>query len=176
MPNNWKTYKLEELIEVNSSQIKNGDLDWINYIDIKSVGTGFYEKPLKITYDKAPSRARRKLTNGNTVISSVRPNLKSFFYCRDIPKNAIASTGFVVLNAIKIEPRFLYYLTTNDEYINYLVQSCSGSAYPAFSPKVILDSEVKVPEYNEQQSIAQILSAIDDKIENNLAINKPVFV
>ena len=172
MPNNWKTYKLGKLIEVNSNSIKKGDFGWINYIDIKSVGTGYYDNPLKINFNEAPSRARRRLENGNTVISSVRPNLKSFFYCREIPDNAIASTGFVVLEAIKIEPRFLYYLTTNDNYINYLVQSCSGSAYPAFSPKVILDSEVTIPELTEQKSIASILSAIDDKIENNLAINK----
>lgn len=172
MPNNWKTYKLGKLIKVNSNSIKKGDFGWINYIDIKSVGTGYYDNPLKINFNEAPSRARRRLENGNTVISSVRPNLKSFFYCREIPDNAIASTGFVVLEAIKIEPRFLYYLTTNDNYINYLVQSCSGSAYPAFSPKVILDSEVTIPELTEQKSIASILSAIDDKIENNLAINK----
>ena len=172
MPENWKTYSLSELIDINSNQIKKGDLDWINYIDIKSVGTGFYENPLKLDFDNAPSRARRELQNGNTVISAVRPNLKSFFYCRDIPENAIASTGFVVLTAKNIDPRFLYYLTTNDAYTNFLVQSCSGSAYPAFSPKVILDSKVTIPPLQEQKAIAAILSALDDKIELNLQMNK----
>jgi type I restriction enzyme S subunit len=176
MPNNWKTYKLGDLVDVNSNQIKKDEFDWINYIDIKSVGTGFYETPQKINFNNAPSRARRKLKNGDTVISSVRPNLKSFFYCREIPENAVASTGFVVLNSEKLDSRFLYYLTTNDNYINYLVQSCSGSAYPAFSPNVILESEVFIPDFPEQQSIASILSAIDDKIENNLAINKTLEV
>lgn len=168
----WKTYTLDELIDVNLTPVKNGDFEWIHYIDIKSVGPGYYEKPLKLEFKKAPSRARRKLANGNTVISTVRPNLRSFFYCRDIPENAVASTGFVVLSARNIDPRFLYYLTTNDNYINYLVQSCSGSAYPAFSPKVILDSKVTIPPLSEQKSIASILSALDDQIELNLQMNK----
>ncbi|NJB37795.1 restriction endonuclease subunit S [Croceivirga sp. JEA036] len=172
MPKTWKTYKLGDLVEVNSNSIRKGDLDWIHYIDIKSVGSGYYESPTKLDFKDAPSRARRLLLEGDTVISSVRPNLKSFFYANNLDENAIASTGFAVLTPKRIEPRFLYYLTTNDNYIEYLVQSCTGSAYPAFGPKVITDSTVTIPSISEQKAIAGILSAIDDKIENNLAMNK----
>ncbi|OWW26743.1 hypothetical protein B4Q04_03405 [Zobellia sp. OII3] len=172
MPENWKTYKLGDLIEVNSNSIRKGELEWLHYIDIKSVGSGFYESPTKLDFKDAPSRARRLLLEGDTVISSVRPNLKSFFYANNLKENTIASTGFAVLTPKKIDPRFLYYLTTNDNYIDFLVQSCTGSAYPAFGPKVVTDSTVTIPEIKEQRAIASILSAIDDKIENNLAMNK----
>lgn len=172
MPINWKIYKLGDLIEVNSNSIRKGDLEWLHYIDIKSVGAGYYESPTRINFEDAPSRARRRLLEGDTVISSVRPNLKSFFYAKNLKENTIASTGFAVLTPKRIDPRFLYYLTTNDSYIDYLVQSCTGSAYPAFGPKVITDSKVFIPEIKEQKAIANILSALDDKIENNLAMNK----
>jgi type I restriction enzyme S subunit len=172
MLKNWKTYKLGDLIEVNSNSIRKGDLEWLHYIDIKSVGSGYYESPTKLDFKDAPSRARRLLLEGDTVISSVRPNLKSFFYAKNLKENTIASTGFAVLTPKKIDPRFLYYLTTNDNYIDFLVQSCTGSAYPAFGPKVVTDSTVTIPEIKEQRAIASILSALDDKIENNLAMNK----
>jgi type I restriction enzyme S subunit len=173
MPVNWKKYRLGDLIEVNKTSIRKGDLNWINYIDIKSVGTGFYEEPKRMNFEDAPSRARRLLKEGDTVISSVRPNLKSYFYSQNLKENSIASTGFAVLTPKNIDKRFLYYLTTNDNYTNYLVQSCTGSAYPAFGPQVLLDSEVVIPEsIQEQKSIASILSALDDKIELNLQMNK----
>ncbi|WP_286761553.1 restriction endonuclease subunit S [Salegentibacter sp. UBA1130] len=173
MPENWKKYRLGDLIEVNKNSIRKGALDWINYIDIKSVGTGFYEEPKRMNFEDAPSRARRLLKEGDTVISSVRPNLKSYFYSQNLKENSIASTGFAVLTPKNIDKRFLYYLTTNDNYINYLVQSCTGSAYPAFGPQVLLDSEVLIPEsIQEQKSISSILSALDDKIELNLQMNK----
>jgi len=173
MPNNWKTYKLGDLIKVNANSLKKDQIDFINYIDIKSVGNGTYEIPKKLKFEEAPSRARRLLKEGDTVISSVRPNLKSFFYSQNLLENTVASTGFAVLTPIKIDSRFLYYLTTNDSYINFLVKSCTGSAYPAFSPNVVIESQLKIPEsLQEQQQIASILSALDDKIENNLAMNK----
>lgn len=173
MPQNWKTYKLGELIKINSNSIKKGNFETINYIDIKSVGTGFYETPRKLLFKDAPSRARRLLKEGDTVISSVRPNLKAFFYSQNLLVNSVASTGFAVLTPIEINPRFLYYLTTNDNYINYLIKSCTGSAYPAFSHNVILESEVLIPiSHQEQTAIASILSTIDDKIELNLQMNK----
>ncbi len=173
MQQNWKTYKLGDLIEVNSNSLRKGEIEWINYVDIKSAGTGLYEEPKKLMFKDAPSRARRLLQEGDTVISSVRPNLKSFFYSQNLRENTVASTGFAVLTPKNIDSRFLYYLTTNDSYIDFLVNSCTGSAYPAFGPNVLINSKVTIPETRqEQKSIASILSALDDKIELNLQMNK----
>jgi len=173
MEEDWKTYKLGDLIEINTNTIKKGQTKWIHYIDIKSVGSGTYVDPKRIQFDDAPSRARRLLLEGDTVISSVRPNLKSYFYSQNLKNFTIASTGFAVLSPRKIDSRFLYYLTTNDRYIDFLVKSCTGSAYPAFGPNVIVESEVTIPRsVPEQHAIASILSALDDKIELNLQMNK----
>jgi len=173
MPQNWKTYKLGDLIEVNCNSLRKGGIEWINYVDIKSVGTGLYEEPKILMFKDAPSRARRILQEGDTVISSVRPNLKSFFYSQNLRENTVASTGFAVLTPKNIDSRYLYYLTTNDSYTDFLVKSCTGSAYPAFGPNVLINSKVTIPEsLQEQRAIASILSALDDKIELNLQMNK----
>jgi type I restriction enzyme S subunit len=169
---NWKKYKLGDLVSVNESVVSK-DTEWINYIDIKSVSNGYFEVPKLLKLKEAPSRARRLLRNGDTVISSVRPYLKAFFYANKLKENTIASTGFAVITPKKIDSRFLYYLTTNNNYIQFLTNSCVGSAYPAFNSKVIEISEVLIPEnINEQHRIAEILGALDDKIELNQQMNK----
>jgi len=173
MASNWKHKTLGNLIKINANSIKKDQLENIYYIDIKSVGSGTYDEPKSMQLSKAPSRARRLLQNGDTVISSVRPGLKSYFYAQNLKLGTVASTGFIVLSPKVIDGRFLYYLTTNDKYIDFLVQSCTGSAYPAFGPNVVSDSTVYLPEsIPEQKAIASILSAIDDKIELNLQMNK----
>jgi type I restriction enzyme S subunit len=54
-----------------------------------------------------------------------------------------------------------------------LALNATGSANQAnISPSQIKDIELNLPPLPEQTQIANILSAIDDKIENNLAINK----
>jgi type I restriction enzyme S subunit len=69
----------------------------------------------------------------------------------------------------------------NNEYLYYLLKQkvielqglSYGSVFDTITTKTFDGLDVKIPEnLPEQQSIASILSAIDDKIENNLAINK----
>jgi type I restriction enzyme S subunit len=69
----------------------------------------------------------------------------------------------------------------NNDYLYYLLkrkvielQGLSyGSVFDTITTKTFDGLDVLIPEnLQEQQSIASILSAIDDKIENNLAINK----
>lgn len=168
----WRRYKLGDLIKVNEETVDK-NAGWINYIDISSVNAGFFDAPRKIKLSEAPSRAKRLLKDGDTVISSVRPYLKAYFYFKATNPYTVASTGFAILSPKKIDPRFLYYVTTNDNYIQFLTNNCTGSAYPAFNPEVIEKSIVYIPDnIAEQLRIAEILSSLDDKIELNLEMNK----
>ncbi|MFA5816352.1 MAG: restriction endonuclease subunit S [Bacteroidales bacterium] len=168
----WIESVLGNHVLINNSVI-NRTSQWINYIDISSVSAGFYDDPTRMPLKDAPSRARRLLSNGDTVISTVRPYLKAYFFYKEGEPNTVASTGFAVLTPVSIDPGFLYYLTTNDQYIQYLTNNCTGSAYPAFNPEVIAQTKVFIPEdIKEQKSISSILLALDDKIQINLEMNQ----
>src|SRR5690606_37200274 len=127
-----------------------------------------------LDFEKAPSRARRKVRNGDILISTVRPNLKHFTILKDPPNNMLVSTGFAVISAEKIDPYFLYYFLTSDRYTEFLsnIAENQTSAYPAFNPSVIEETEIYFPERNEQEKISRILSVLDEKIELNNRINK----
>ena len=141
----------------------------IRYIDISSVGTGtFNEEPKTMLLSEAPSRAKRIVRQNDTIISTVRPNRRSFKFLNNVMPNDVASTGFAVLRPKKnVNPHFLYYIISDQKYTDYIVSHATGSAYPAVSPDSIISAPVPLFDYEEQTAIADVLSTLDDKIELN---------
>jgi type I restriction enzyme S subunit len=162
--------RLGDVITVNPESIRNGyPFDEIEYIDISSVGTGVLQGTQRFKIGDAPSRAKRILRNGDTLLATVRPNLRSFWFARDPLENMIASTGFAVLRAGNgIDARFLYFTVTNQPFTDYLAANAKGAAYPAVDTDTIERAEIFLPPFSAQRKIAAILSAYDDLIENNL--------
>ncbi|MDP3769805.1 MAG: restriction endonuclease subunit S [bacterium] len=147
---------------------KDFTCEQIFYTDISSVGTGISDAPTEIPLSDAPSRARRLVKDGDTILSTVRPNRRSFLYLKEPEKNRVVSTGFAVLRAgDKIDSRFLYYLVSNQPFTDYLTLHAKGAAYPAIDEDIIANVDVVLPDLNDQKQIAGVLSAYDDLIENN---------
>lgn len=174
--NEWRKISLREVIEINPASVGSDfKAEWIEYIDISSVGEGaITESPKVIKLKEAPSRAKRLVSQNDTVISTVRPNRRSMFFAKEPKQNWVLSTGFAVLRPLseKIEPRFLYASVFNREFTEYLISREKGAAYPAVLPEDIYEAEILLPPLPEQKSIASILSSLDDKIELNRQMNE----
>lgn len=162
--------RLGNVITINPESIHIGyPFDEIEYIDISSVGTGTLQGTQRLQISGAPSRAKRIVRNGDTLLATVRPNLRSFWFARNPQENAIASTGFAVLRAGKeIDEWFLYFTVTNQPFTDYLTTNAKGAAYPAVDTDTIERADIFLPPLPTQRKIAAILSAYDDLIENNL--------
>ncbi len=171
----WSVHKIRDIADVNVDNInaKRSNLDIIQYIDISSVEKGFIIEEKFIALKDAPVRAKRIVKDSDILISTVRPNLKHYVFIKEAKNNMIASTGFVVVRAIKIEPRYLYYFLTTQAYTNYLAQIAETHAgtYPSFKPDIILDTDILIPKEKEQKAITRILGSIDDKIDLNNKMN-----
>tara|TARA_R110002049_G_scaffold194568_1_gene363472 strand:- start:6811 stop:8010 length:1200 start_codon:yes stop_codon:yes gene_type:complete len=175
MPNNWKTYKLSEIAKTNSSTIgRDCSFEEILYLDTGSVTEGRYDLPQALPLSEAPSRAKRVVKHNDIIYSTVRPNQRHYGLIKKPKDNLIVSTGFCVITPKQVEPKFLYYSLTTSEMTDYLHTIAEGSTttYPSIKPSVLEELEIKLPPLKEQTQIANILSTIDDKIENNLATNK----
>lgn len=161
---------LGDAIQINPDSIKkNFSYDEIEYIDISSVGTGTCLGTQNIKINTAPSRAKRLVKDGDTILATVRPNLRAFYFLKKPKPNLVVSTGFAVLRATnKIEKRFLYYIVSNQGFTDYLTANAKGAAYPAVDTDTIARADVSLPDIPTQCKIASILSAYDDLIENNL--------
>ena len=141
----------------------------IEYIDISSVGTGeLIDAPKAMSFADAPSRARRIVKAGDTILSTVRPNRRSFLYLSAPSSIAVASTGFAVLTPTEhVDARYLYYWVTRQDFTDYLSLHAKGAAYPAVSAEDIGNGEIDLPPLPIQRRIAGILSAYDELIENS---------
>lgn len=167
----WKKELLGNLLEINTENIgRNYPFEEINYYDISSVKSGFVDGVETVLLKNAPSRAKRIVKDKDTILSTVRPRNRSFYYFKEAKENDIVSTGFAVLrpDLKKLDDRYLYYLVTDYNFTAFLAANEKGAAYPAVTPEVIARAKILLPPLPTQRKIAKILSAYDDLIENNL--------
>jgi len=174
-PDGWHIVSVKDVATINESIIrKDYPNRIIEYIDIASVEKGTVVSKQELLLEQAPSRAKRIVHDHDTLIATVRPNLEHYVYIKKAKPNTVASTGFAVITAKKVNPRFLYYYLTTKPFTAYLTQIADShtSAYPAFNPDVIESASLLLPPPPEQDAIASILGTLDDKIELNYEMNK----
>lgn len=176
MSSEWITTKLGTLVSVNSKSLSvKSNFETIEYIDTASVTENNFDPPVLLKIKDAPSRAKRIVSTGDTIISTVRPSQKHYGYIQNCKKNTIVSTGFAVITPKNIAPSFLYYFLTQENITNYLnnVAETSTSTFPAFKPDIINEIEITLPkDIREQASIGNFLMQIDNKIRFNNKINQ----
>ena len=174
----WQEVKLDDICKMNT-ETYSLDENWkyVNYLDTGNITSNKIEniQYIDLSVDKLPSRARRKVKNGNIVYSTVRPNQLHYGLIKEQPDNFLVSTGFAVLDidTTKAIPEYVYYLLTQASYTEALhaIAEQSTSAYPSIKPSDIGNRKISLPPLEIQKKIAGVLSALDDKIELNNKIN-----
>lgn len=171
----WKRVRLGDLVSINSISISNSySYKEIEYIDTSSVTRNEFNPPQKIKLSEAPTRARRIVQHGDTILSTVRPIQRHFGFIRNPKPNTVVSTGFAVITPKSINAEFLYYYLSQELITNYLnsIAETSTTTFPAFRPEILSDLEIEIPKDEATQSrIAEILSTLDKKIELNRQTN-----
>jgi type I restriction enzyme S subunit len=146
IPKGWEVKKLGEIAAVNRAQINIKTApNELHYIDIASVSPGQIDYSTTYSFSDAPGRARRIVQHGDILWSCVRPNRRSHALVMQPELDTIASTGFAVLTATDVPFTFLYFATTTDDFVAFLTNSATGSAYPAVTAKTFENAELLVP-------------------------------
>lgn len=158
VPEHWEVKPLKRWVRLNArtlGQKTSPDFEF-RYVDIGSVQTGrLVKEPERIRFEAAPSRARRVLRRGDTIISTVRTYLKAIWYVSEDADDLIASTGFAVLTpGSGVEPEYLGYVIQSSPFVNRVTANSIGIAYPAIAETVLGRFPVALPPtVNEQQAI-----------------------
>lgn len=158
VPGHWEVKPLKRWVRLNARTLgekTRADFEF-RYVDIGSVQTGRLAKELeRIRFEAAPSRARRVLRRGDTIISTVRTYLKAIWYVSEDADDLIASTGFAVLTpGSGVEPEYLGYVIQSSAFVNRVTADSIGIAYPAIAETVLGRFHVALPPtVAEQQGI-----------------------
>ena len=147
LPVGWRYVAIEKLCAINSWTLGKGDdLDTLEYVEISEVNRGNIANIATYQRGDEPSRARRRLRHGDTVLSTVRPDRGSYFLALKPPENRVASTGFAVLTPTKAPWAFIHAALTQADFSEHLGQLADGGAYPAVRPEIIGAWKVVVPD------------------------------
>jgi len=171
IPAHWEVKRLKNICHINPETLKEttaSDFE-MHYIDISNVQdvTGIFQ-PQEMIFEEAPSRARRVVRPGDTIISTVRTYLKAVAFFEDAPDNLIVSTGFAVLRPYSsILPKYLYVLVRCQQFIESVVANSVGVAYPAINPSELSALPIWLPlASGQQEAIINFLDRETTKIDN----------
>ena len=173
--NKWKTYKLGEIVDVlgdgiHGTPIYNEVGDYY-FINGNNLGEGYIkikENTLKVD-EKEYLKHKKNLTN-RTLLLSINGTLGNVAKYRGEP--CILGKSACYLNISEsCERDFIYYIMISPLFRRDLENMATGTTIKNVSLKALRNYEISLPPLAEQKRIADILSAIDDKIELNRRIN-----
>jgi type I restriction enzyme, S subunit len=161
--------RLKYLVAINSRSLTEQtprDLGF-RYLDIGAVGRGaLVAEPEVTTFGNAPSRARRLVTGGDTIVSTVRTYLRAVWPVRGDIDGLVVSTGFVVLSpGPLLDSRYLGWVAQSDLVIEEVVARSVGVSYPGINGLEIGDIRIPFPPLSEQRSIADYIDAETARID-----------
>jgi type I restriction enzyme S subunit len=139
--------RLRDICDFNLRTRKPGSPgEAIRYIDISSVEAGVVTGESETTWADAPSRARRSVTDGDLIFSTVRPARMAYSMMIDPASSTVVSTGFAVMSPKGVPSALLFAIVSDAEFGKYCESVSQGSAYPAVSPDSMGNYEVQLPE------------------------------
>lgn len=168
VPEHWEVKPICRVTSVNDDVLPDSTTDDtpIRYVDISSVG---YMEGIKQASDMcfadAPSRARRKASSGDVIISTVRTYLKAVAAVTDEYADCVFSTGFAVLRARHLDRSFLKWMVLNELLIQAIEAHSEGLSYPAINASALVKLKSVIPTPEEQASIAATLDRETARID-----------
>lgn len=154
----WEQCRLRDLAEVNPKSVIPEEFE---YVDLESVvGT-------EIVYHRteskksAPSRAQRLAKLDDVFYQTVRPYQKNNCLFKGAKKSYVFSTGYAQLRP-HVNSYLLLTMLQRDDFVNNVLDRCTGTSYPAINANVLADLTVSCPaDIQEQTKIGQYFKAID---------------
>lgn len=162
IPEGWQKSTLAAIASLNpETWTTQKHPDEVHYIDLSNVKDGVIEAPTRYSWGDAPSRARRVLQQGDTIIGTVRPGNRSFALINEV--GLTGSTGFAVLRPLTDANReFLYLAATNDDAIERLAHLADGAAYPAVRSEVVVATEIVMPSEEVMAAFSTVTKTMID--------------
>lgn len=162
-----KTSNLENISDYVTEKIELKNLNNKTYISTENI------LPNKAGVINATTLPNIKCTSafqkGDVLVSNIRPYFKKIWQATFAGGCSNDVLVFRAKNGINNE--FLYYILSDDKFFEYSMSTAKGTKMPRGDKNSLMKYEIPDFDFETQQKIAKVLSAIDDKIELNNSIN-----
>ncbi len=167
VPEGWRASTLDDVAHLNPESWSNQNVpSRILYVDLAKTKRGYIDDIQEYSWPDAPSRGRRVLRRGDTIVGTVRPGNGSFAL---IDRNGLTgSTGFAVLRPKDaVEREFVYCGATSRDAIDRLAHLADGGAYPAVSPKAVVDTAVMLADAPVRLAFSSFAAPLLNRLQEN---------
>jgi len=167
IPAGWQLGTLHDVAFLNpESWSAKHSPESVAYVDLANTKWGYIESVQTFPWDEAPSRARRVLRKGDTIVATVRPGNGSFALIDE--DGLTGSTGFAVLRPREATDRtFVWCAATSSGNIERLALLADGGAYPAVRPDEIGATPVLLSDPDIRSAFSRLADPLLDKSNGN---------
>ena len=167
IPEEWKVGTLEDVASLNpeSWSTRNAPEEII-YVDLSNTKWGYIEKVETYPWKAAPSRGRRVLRHGDTIVGTVRPGNGSFSLVgRD---GLTGSTGFAVLRPkTPSDAELVWCAATSQDNIDRLAHLADGGAYPAVRPEAVAVTKFPLADFATRGAFSSVAASLLNEVDAN---------
>ena len=170
IPDGWVETTLGKIIYFGNDKISVSELNIENYISTENLlsdKNGIVNSTILPNIPKV-----NKYEKEDTLFSNIRTYFKKVWYSDRIGGSSNDVLVFKSKDHNNLDKKFLYYFISSDLFIDFTVKSAKGTKMPRGDKNAMLLYNFNLPPLQEQQSIAQILTSFDDKIQLLQAQNK----
>ncbi|RLL50703.1 restriction endonuclease subunit S [Mariprofundus sp. EBB-1] len=170
LPEGWIKTSLGEVTYYASGKMPISEIDLDNYISTENLLVD------KMGVTQAAALPKVSKVNafdvGDTLFSNIRTYFKKVWYSNKIGGSSNDVLVFRPIDNEQLNKKYLYYLISNDGFIEYTVITAKGTKMPRGDKDAIKQYPLRLPTLSEQKAIADMLSSFDEKIELLRAQNK----
>lgn len=149
----------------------------LQYVDIGNVdSSGRIHEIVTYRFADAPSRARRRVSDGDVIISCVRTYLQAIAPIEKPADNLIVSTGFAVVRPKVgvLRPGFAKYALREPWFLAEVERRSVGVSYPAINSSDLGAIPIPAPTEDAQRFLEQLLDTETTRIDALLAAKQRV--
>ncbi|MGJ0303665.1 restriction endonuclease subunit S [Aliarcobacter cryaerophilus] len=170
IPESWEIDKLENLttkigdgLHGTPKYVEQSDYYFINGNNLNGESIEINKNTKCVNEEEYIKN--KKILDNTTILLSINGTIGSLAYYNNENVMLGKSVAYMNVNS-KILKQFLFYLLKSSKILEYFILELTGTTIKNLSLKTIRNTKIPLPPLEEQKQIAEILSTVDNKLEN----------